>query len=97
MIAQAREAQVASAADDVDFAADALADEIFVGRGDDVADEFMAEHAMESHVPFDDLQIGRADPRLADAEKRIPLTFRRLRATRVEGQRLIEDECSHEE
>ena len=51
MVAEARQAHIAPAADDVDFAGDALANQRFFRRGDDIGDKLMPENAVEIHVP----------------------------------------------
>jgi len=52
MIGQPRKAKIAAAAGDVDFADDALAGQLAIRRLDDMADELMARHAVEAHVPL---------------------------------------------
>ena len=91
MGAAPREAHVAPAADDVDFADDALTDEITVGTGDDVGDKFVTEDAPELHVAVSDFQIGGADAGLADFQERVAGGRGGIGPARVEAQRFVED------
>jgi len=70
-------AHIALAADTVDFTHNALAAEI--GRSlNNFANKFMPEHAGESHVPFDDLQVRRTNARFAHADKTFTRRRRRI-------------------
>jgi hypothetical protein len=51
---------VTAAAAEVDFADNALVDEL-PRSFNDGADEFMSRHTLEMHVAFEDLEIGGAD------------------------------------
>ena len=55
----------------------------------------MAEDATEAHVPFDDLQVGRADAGPADATKGIAIGLREVGLTGAEGMGLVEGEGAH--
>src|SRR4051794_31493478 len=74
--AQSRQTQVAPAARDVDLADHALSDEILIRGLKNFPDELVPEHAAEAHVAFGDFEIGRADPRLADADDAFAIGLR---------------------
>ncbi len=88
-------AEIAAAADDVDLAGDALADEILIGGVENVGDEFMTEDAAEIHVAFADFEIGGADAGAADAQEGVAFGIRRVGVARAEVEGLIEDESAH--
>ena len=58
------------------------------GDVDDLADELVPEHAAEAHVALGDLQVGRADAGLADADERVAEPLRGLRVARVQREGL---------
>src|SRR5581483_6632179 len=89
----ARAARRASAAAAVDLAdhAPALVEALL---GD--ADELVAQHAAESHVAADQLQVGVADACPKHAHADLPVAWRRRRSIRLEGQgSLFEDNRTH--
>jgi hypothetical protein len=85
------EAKIAAAANDVDLADDALADEIGIRGFDDIGDKFMAEDAAKAHVAFGDFQIGGADPGLAHAKEGVSVRQGRVGLPGAVRQRLIVD------
>ena len=66
-----------------------------VGGRDDVADELVPEHAGELHVAFADLQIGRADAGLANANQRVTVGLGRVETARFEAEGVIENKGAH--
>jgi hypothetical protein len=60
----------------------------------DLADEFVAEDALEAHVALGDLQVGGANAGLADADDALAGGVG-LGVARAEGEGLVENEGAH--
>jgi hypothetical protein len=96
VVRQSALTQAAPAADAVDLRDDPFAVQAIRTLGHD-ADELMTEDAAESHVSFDDLEVGRTDPGLLDPNQSLTALRFRLWVTIVEGKSIFEDERFHVE
>jgi hypothetical protein len=92
---EACDAQIAAATDNVDFADDALLEQVFVWGIEDDADKLVAEDAPEGEVAFGDFEVCGADAGLADADERVAFGGRWVGVARVEGEGLREGEGAH--
>lgn len=94
VVGQAGPAHVAPPADAIDFPDHALAREL-PRPADRHAGELVTHHAAKAHVPLDDLQVRRADTRLADLDEHLAVAGSRLGVPRPKLDLAVETHREH--